>query len=73
MFRRPAQPGGQATVLKLDLGSPLGLLLAGEIELQPRDVVYVASTDFAKYNSVIGQLLPTISAIFQADALVRRF
>jgi polysaccharide export outer membrane protein len=72
VFRRPGQPGAAATVLKLDMGTPLGLLLAGEVELQPRDVVYVASTDFAKYNSIIGQLLPTIAAIFQVDALVNR-
>lgn len=70
VFRRPSQTDAPATVLKLDMGTPLGLLLAGEVELQPRDVVYVASTDFAKYNGIIGQLLPTISAIFQIDRLV---
>jgi len=73
VFRRPTQAGATASVLTLDMGTPLGLLLAGEVELQPRDVVYVASTDFAQYNNIIGQLLPTITAIFQVDALVNRF
>jgi polysaccharide biosynthesis/export protein len=33
-------------------------------------VVYVKATDFAKYNSLINELLPTISAVFQLDRLV---
>jgi polysaccharide export outer membrane protein len=71
VFRRAAAAdGGKGpTVFRLDLSEPEGLLLAGEFELQPRDVVYVKATAFAQYNSVINQLLPTISAIFQVDRL----
>jgi len=72
IFRRPASGELVPTVFRLDMNNPLGLLLAGEFELQPRDVVYVKATDFAKYNSVIGQFLPTITAIFQLDRLVSR-
>jgi polysaccharide export outer membrane protein len=57
------------TVFRLDLSDPEGLLLAGEFELRPRDVVYVKATAFAQYNTIINQLLPTISAIFQIDRL----
>ncbi|EIT69068.1 hypothetical protein WQQ_26500 [Hydrocarboniphaga effusa AP103] len=39
--------------------------------MQPRDVVYVKATAFAQYNSVINQLLPTISAVFQIDRLTQ--
>ncbi|MDD3764816.1 MAG: polysaccharide biosynthesis/export family protein [Nevskiales bacterium] len=70
VFRRPFAEGLPPTIYSLELDNPLGLLLAGEFVLQPRDVVYVKATDFAKYNSVIGQLLPTISAVFQIDRLV---
>lgn len=57
------------TIFVLDLGRPEGMLLANEFELAPRDVVYVKATSFAKYNLVINQLLPTISAVFQIDRL----
>lgn len=70
VFRRP-QADGVASVFRVDLSSSMGLLLAGEFAMQPRDVVYVSATAFSKYNSVINQFLPTISAIFQVNALVR--
>ncbi|MDM4769746.1 polysaccharide biosynthesis/export family protein [Solimonas sp. SE-A11] len=57
-------------VYALDLSRAEGLLLAERFPLQPRDVVYVASTDFSKYNRIINQLLPTISATFQLDRLI---
>lgn len=71
VFRRgePAGEGRVPTVFTLDMSDAEGLLLAGEFELQPRDVVYVKATAFAQYNIVINQLLPTISAIFQVDRL----
>ncbi|MES0872501.1 polysaccharide biosynthesis/export family protein [Sinimarinibacterium thermocellulolyticum] len=71
VFRRPFAQGLLPTIYTLDLDHPLGLMLAGELVLHPRDVVYVKATDFAKYNSVIGQLLPTISAVFQIDRLTQ--
>lgn len=70
VFRRPFADGVPPTIYSLELDNPLGLLLAGEFVLQPRDVVYVKATAFSKYNSVINQLLPTISAVFQLDRLV---
>lgn len=70
VFRRgEGGAGAVPTVFRLDLSDPEGLLLAGEFELQPRDVVYVKATAFAQYNTIINQLLPTISAIFQIDRL----
>lgn len=70
VFRRPIAQGVLPTIYSLEMDTPLGLLLAGEFALQPRDVVYVKATGFARYNSVINQLLPTISAVFQLDRLV---
>lgn len=57
-------------VYALDLTRAESLLLAERFSLEPRDVVYVASTDFSKYNRIIGQILPTISAYFQLDRLI---
>jgi polysaccharide export outer membrane protein len=74
VFRRAAGAAREQmpTVFRLDLSEPQGLLLAGEFELEPRDVVYVKATAFAQYNAIINQLLPTISALFQLDVLTDR-
>lgn len=69
VFRRPDPDTGVATVYRLDMSTAVGMLVAGEFELQRRDVVYVSTSAFAQYNSIINQLLPTISAIFQIDRL----
>lgn len=69
VFRRSPDPREAALVYALDMSTPQGVLLAGEFNLQPRDVVYVKATAFAQYNSVISQLLPTITAVYQIDAL----
>jgi len=69
VFRKGLLPKDPATVFAVDLSEPTGLLLAGELLMQPGDVVYVKTSGFAKYNSIIAQLLPTISAIFQIDRL----
>lgn len=71
VFRRPVVVGQPAQIFAVDLGRPTGLLLAGEFTLAPRDVVYVKATKFAQYNLVINQLLPTITAVYQIDALTK--
>lgn len=67
VFRLPAGAarGVEAEVYTLDMSTPEGVLLASQFPLQPRDVVYVAATEFAQYNSVINQLLPTITSVFE--------
>lgn len=57
-------------VYAMDLTRAESLLLAERFSLKPRDVVYIASTDFSKYNRIINQLLPTISTYFQLDRLI---
>ncbi|WP_411887134.1 polysaccharide biosynthesis/export family protein [Hydrocarboniphaga effusa] len=71
VFRRPPTPQETSLIYALDMSTPQGMLLAGEFNLQPRDVVYVKATAFAQYNAVINQILPTISTIFQIDRLTR--
>lgn len=57
-------------VFLLDMRRAESLLLAERFALEPRDVVYVAATDFSKYNRLLAQLLPTVSAYFQLDRLI---
>ncbi|MEQ8511169.1 MAG: polysaccharide biosynthesis/export family protein [Algiphilus sp.] len=79
VFRSGVQPGvsrlcdcepEDALVFGLDLSRADGILLAERFELQPRDVVYVSSTDFARYNRIVNQILPTVSTLFQLDRLI---
>jgi polysaccharide biosynthesis/export protein len=67
VFRLPAgaKPGAEADVYAIDMSTPQGVLLASQFPLRPRDVVYVQATEFAQYNAVINQLLPTITAVFE--------
>lgn len=79
VFRSGTQPGvsrlcdcepEEALVFGLDMSRVDGVLLAERFELQPRDVVYVSSTDFSRYNRIIGQILPTVSTLFQLERLL---
>lgn len=71
IFRRKQEtPDSKPAIYALNLGRPEGMLLASEIPLAPKDVVYVKATDFSKYNAIVNQLLPTISAIFQLESLL---
>jgi polysaccharide export outer membrane protein len=39
--------------------------------LEPMDIVYVTSVPVARWNRLIAQLLPTVTAIYQLDRLDR--
>ncbi|MDX8393780.1 MAG: polysaccharide biosynthesis/export family protein [Mariprofundales bacterium] len=54
-------------IYRLNASSPDALLLADQFHLQPRDVVYVASTDVVRWSRV----LRPISSLFQAAAVIR--
>jgi polysaccharide export outer membrane protein len=47
------------------------MLLAAQLPLQALDVVYVAPSSLVGYNRVIGQILPTVQALYQL-AIIRR-
>ena len=72
VFRQPtnAKSGTAADVYEINMSTPQGVLLAGQFPLRPRDVVYVQATEFAQYNAVINQLLPTITAVFELKQTV---
>jgi polysaccharide biosynthesis/export protein len=59
----------ESKIFTLDIGTPEGMLLASQFELEPHDVVYVKATAFAQYNSVVNELLPTVTGIYQATLI----
>lgn len=69
VFRMASQPGQPATIFALDLSKAANVFLASQFHLQPRDVVYVEQTGFAKYNAVISQILPTVTTVFELSEL----
>lgn len=73
VFRRANANDSDARpiVFTIDMSHAEGLLLAGEFNLQPRDVVYVQATGFAKYNLVVNQLLPTITSVFEIERFTK--
>lgn len=58
-----------ARIFTLDLSKPEGVLLASQFQLQPRDVVYIKATAFAQYNSIVNELLPTVTTIYELNSL----
>lgn len=58
-----------ARVFTLDLSRPEGMLLASQFKLQPRDVVYIKSTAFYQFNSIINELLPTVTTIYELNSI----
>lgn len=71
VFRLNQTPDSKvnARIFTLDMSRPEGVLLASQFQLKPHDVLYVKATDFAQYNSVVAQLLPTITGIYQGTLI----
>jgi polysaccharide biosynthesis/export protein len=67
VFRPQLAPDSKvsATVFTLDMSRPEGMLLASQFQVEPRDVVYVKATAFYQYNSVVNELVPTITSAYQ--------
>lgn len=67
--QRTADSSVTARIFTLNLSKPEGMLLASQFQLRPRDVVYIKATAFAQYNSIINELLPTVTTIYELNSL----
>ncbi len=64
------QSQSRLVVYIVDMSRITSLILSERFDLFPRDVVYVDRTGLATYNSIVSQILPTVSTLFQLDRLV---
>lgn len=55
----------------LDARSPVTMLLATQFQLQPQDVIYVATAGITTWNRIITQILPTVSLLNQAKQITQ--
>lgn len=62
----------EPSVYWLDAKSPDAMLLATQFQMQPQDVVFVASSGLARWNRVISQILPTVQTLWQTQSLIDR-
>ncbi|MBY6186811.1 polysaccharide biosynthesis/export family protein [Marinobacter hydrocarbonoclasticus] len=54
-----------ASVYQIDLSDARSYVFADQFSLQARDLVYVTTQPLGRWNRVLGQLMPTITAIYQ--------
>ena len=64
-----ANPERRTVVYHLKFDNVASLVMSEQFLLWPRDLVYVDRTGLATYNSVVSQILPTVSTLFQLDRL----
>lgn len=64
---RANRPGQEhfASVYQIDLSDARSYVFADQFALQARDLVYVTTQPLGRWNRVLGQLMPTINAIYQ--------
>lgn len=67
--RNPDNSEKFATVYQLNARNATAFVLGSEFMLQPSDVVYVTAAPIARWNRVLAQILPTVTAMYQATRI----
>lgn len=66
---REKEPG-RPEIFRLDVASADSLLLAAQFSLKPKDVIFVATNDLARFNRVVAQIAPFVNLIWQTWNIV---
>jgi polysaccharide export outer membrane protein len=66
---REGEPG-RPEIFRLDVSSADSLLMAAQFSLKPKDVIFVATNDLARFNRVVSQIAPFVNIIWQTWNIV---
>jgi polysaccharide export outer membrane protein len=64
---RPKDYQGKPRIFKSDISSPTGYLVAGEFNLQAKDIVFIGTAGVTSWSRVINQVLPFTDFINSAE------
>lgn len=67
---RKGEVAGEVAVFHLDARNPIGMVVADNFQLEPRDIVYVDAGALVRWNRVVSLIMPTLNALtgFASDA-----
>ncbi len=64
---RPKDVEGKPRIFKSDISSPTGYLVAGEFDLQAKDIVFIATAGVTSWSRFINQVIPFTDFINSAE------
>ena len=65
---RPKDQEGKPRIFKSDISSPTGYLIAGEFNLQAKDIVFIGTAGVTSWSRFINQVIPFTSFINSAES-----
>ena len=70
VFRRNGFDEKRFTVYQIDLKLASALVLAGQFQMQPLDIVFVTTDPATRWNDTVGKLLSPVQTTLRAQAVV---